>query len=332
MQKKYQLYGIGNGILDILGNIPESDFAKLMLTKGSMNLVNSDVQKKILKALGNAQLTFASGGSVANSMIAFQALGGKSAFGCVLSDDSHGKLYQNGFREAGVDLVCNILPGGMTGTSLILITPDAERTMNTCLGVAAELGADDINEEVVQQSEWVYIEGYLLSQVEKGYKAALKIAETARKVGTKVALTFSDGFLVSGFRKELDTIVKLSDLIFANHNEAATYTGSKDDHTAFAALKKVVPNVVMTRSERGALIHFNGQDFEIPAVPCKPIDLTGAGDVFAGAFLYGITNNYTPSQSGKTACYLAHKTIMQIGPRLRNADFQPLWNEALKGK
>lgn len=331
MQKKYQLYGIGNGILDILGNISETDFSKLMLTKGSMNLVHSDVQKKILKALGNAQLTFASGGSVANSMIAFQALGGKSAFGCVIGDDSYGKLYQNGFKEVGLDLVCNVLPGGMTGTSIILITPDAERTMNTSLGVAAELTGNDIDEEIVRQSEWIYIEGYLLSQVEKGFNAALRIAEIAKNVGTKVALTFSDGFLVSGFRRELDTIVKLSDLIFANTNEASTYTGLADEMTSFTALKNVVPNVVMTRSERGALIHFDGQDYKLSAVPSKPIDLTGAGDAFAGAFLYGITNGFTPEESGKAACFLAHKTILQIGPRLPSSDFPLFWNEALKG-
>jgi len=325
--KKFQLYGVGNAILDMLGRVSDETFDKLVLTKSSMNLVSEDVQKKILHELGDIEMTLASGGSAANTIITFQALGGKSSFSCMLGTDSYGDLYKKEFNELGVSIDATRLNDKMTGTSLILITPDAERTMNTCLGAAAELTALQINEEYIANSEWVYIEGYLLSQPNKGFSAALKMAEMASRVGTKVALTFSDSFLVSGFRKELDQILKYTDLIFANEDEGATFTGLKNDHDIFNNLKKLISGVVLTRREKGALVAFNGKDYEVPAFPCEPVDMTGAGDTFAGAFLYGILSGCTPAQAGRGACYLAMKTITQIGARPK-IDYAKSWNEA----
>ena len=330
MGKAYQVYSIGNGVLDILGNISEADFGKMMLTRGSMNLVDAAFQKKLIDSLWGSKLSFASGGSAANSMFAVQALGGKAAFGCVLGDDNHGALYKEDFVKQGIKLDCRIVPGGTSATSVILITPDAERTMNTCLGVAGDFNDSDIDANLIAQSEWVYIEGYLLSSQERGFKAALKLAQLAKQNGTKVALTFSDSFLVHGFRKELDSIIKYSDLVFANNTEATTYVGTTDSEVAFKKLKELVPNVVMTRSEKGAWIHYNGEDIAIDATPCKPIDATGAGDAVAGGFLYGITNGYSAADSGKAASYLAHKTIVQVGPRLPNESYKVFWQEALK--
>ncbi len=331
MSKKFQLYSIGNGVLDILGNISEKDFAPMMLTKGSMNLVDSTVQKKLMNALWQAKLSFASGGSAANSVVAFQALGGNAAFGCVLGDDNHGNLYKSDFDKLGITLNCRIVPGGTTATSVILITPDGERTMNTCLGVAGDFDDSDIDPAVIAQSEWVYIEGYLLSSKERGFKAAKRLAEIAKQHGTKVALTFSDSFLVHGFREEIDSIIGHCDLIFANSAEACAYSKCDSQEAAFSALKSVVPNVVMTRSEKGAWIRYNGEDISVTSTPCKPVDATGAGDAFAGAFLYGITNGFNPAVSGHAASYIAYKTISQVGPRLPNGDYKVFWKEAIKG-
>lgn len=331
MKRKFQLYSIGNGVLDILGNIGEEQFKKLMLTRGSMNLVDADTQKKLLDTLWDSKLSFASGGSAANSIFCFKALGGQAAFGCVVGGDNHGSLYREDFERQGIDLHCRVVPGGITATSVILITPDAERTMNTSLGVAGDFNESDIDTNLIAQSEWVYIEGYLLSSKEKGFKAAKKLAETAKANGAKVALTFSDAFLVHGFRAELDSIMAHCDLIFANQVEATTYAATNDPKGAFEYLKNIVPNVVMTRSEHGAWIHYGGKDIHVPATTCKPIDATGAGDSFAGGFLYGITNGYSAEDAGRGASYLAHKTIIQIGPRLPNDSYKVFWKEAVKG-
>jgi len=331
MKRKFQLYSIGNGVLDILGNIGEERFKSLMLTRGSMNLVDSETQKKLLATLWDSKLSFASGGSAANSVFCFKALGGKTSFGCVVGNDNHGELYIEEFEKQGIELNCRVVPGGTTATSVILITPDAERTMNTSLGVAGDFNESDIDSEIIAQSEWVYIEGYLLSSKEKGFKAAKKLAETAKSKGAKVALTFSDAFLVHGFRTELDEIIKYCDLVFANQVETTTYASTTDPKIAFEHLKKIVPNVVMTRSEHGAWIHYGGEDVHVPATPCKPVDATGAGDSFAGGFLYGITNGYSAEDAGRGASYLAYKTIIQVGPRLPNDSYEVFWKEALKG-
>ncbi len=331
MTKRYQLYSIGNGVLDILGNIQEAEFGQMMLTKGSMNLVDSTVQKKLMAALEQTKLSFASGGSAANSVVAFQALGGNAAFGCVLGDDAQGNLYKSDFEKLGIALNCRVVPGATTATSVILITPDGERTMNTCLGVAGDFNDTDIDPAVIAQSEWVYIEGYLLSSKERGFKAAMRLAEVAKQHGTKVALTFSDSFLVHGFREQIDSIINHCDLVFANNSEALAYAQTESPERAFDHLKSLVPNVVMTRSEKGAWIRFDGEDFAINSTPCKPVDATGAGDAFAGAFLYGITNGASPANAGRAASYIAYKTISQIGPRLPNGDYKVFWKESLKG-
>ncbi len=327
-QNKIQLYGIGNAIMDIIVDISNEDFESLMLTKGSMNLVSEAVQSKIFASIASQNQSLASGGSAGNTIIAFQQLGGRSAFTGLLGDDELGEFYHTEFRSLGIVFDSEFAKGKSTGTSLILVTPDSERTMNTFLGVAAELAPNHIKNEVVANSEWVYIEGYLLSQPETGYPAALELARVAKKNGAKVALTFSDGFLVSGFRKELDSIIELSDLIFANHHEAAVYTKNTDTERAFQALKQRVSNVVLTRSARGALIHYHGRDYDIKAFPCNPVDMTGAGDMYAGAFLYGVLNGYSPDLAGKGAAYLAMKVITQIGARLKG-DIVTLWKEAI---
>jgi len=326
--KKYQLYGVGHAIMDIIAKISDQHLIELGLRKAGMTYVSEEMQEKIVSKLENQDKSLISGGSVANSVVSFQQLGGNAAFAGLLGDDEFGKAYLQQLQELGVEMDVKIIPNRSTGSSIIVVTPDAERTMNTSLGISSEISASHLTKETVVESEWFYVEGYLLCNPSTGFTAANQGATYSKASGNKVALTFSDTFLVKDHRQRLDTIIDKSDLVFANIQEAQEYTGISDDRQVFNALKKRVKNVVMTRSEKSVFIHFEGKDLEIPAFSCKPVDLTGAGDMFAGAFLYGITNGYSPEESGRAASYLSMKIITQVGARL-NGDIKKYWKEAI---
>ncbi|MCB9030567.1 MAG: adenosine kinase [Deltaproteobacteria bacterium] len=326
--RKYNVLGVGHALVDILVDITDDEFHNISLEKGSMNLVDEVRQEEILAGVQSIDSTLASGGSVANSVIAVSQLGGKAEFCGRLGDDTYGQFFRSEFEQLGIQFKNPLSKGSQTGTCLVLITPDAERTMNTCLAISAELNEHSITKEEIQDAEWLYIEGYLLSEKNTGCVVVERAVEIARECGTKIAVTFSDGFIVDGFRPMLDHVVDNADLVFANHNEAARYTGINDDLKAFEKLKTLVPNVVLTRSEKGVLIHYGGESVDIPAFPCEPVDLTGAGDIFSGGFLYGVTNGYSVADSGKAACYLAMKVITQVGARL-HGNLPKFWQEAL---
>jgi len=168
-----------------------------------------------------------------------------------------------------------------TGTCVVLVTPDAERTMNTHLGASAEFDAMHVDEELLAQSEWLYVEGYLFSS-EKGRSAARTAARLAKQHGVKIAVTFSDVFIVEAFGDALAEVVEDSDLIFANVNEARRFIGEEDEERVFSALKKRTRNAIMTRTEKGAWVYFNQEEVRADAFKVDAVDETGAGDMFAG--------------------------------------------------
>ncbi len=316
MKRRFHLYAIGNALIDLQYRVSESAIQELQLTKGAMRLVKGEEQAELIRRFINQDLNQASGGSAANSIIALAQLGGKAAYGCVVGDDSFGGFYLEEMELLGVELHNQALKNVQSGTCVVLITPDAERTMNTHLGASAYFGLEHVSEEHIADSEWIYIEGYLLSSP-TGQLAASKATELAKKHGTKVAVTFSDGFIVDSFRQSLTDVVENSDLVFANLNEAKLFTGGEEAEDIFKRLCHVVPNVAMTMSEKGARVFFGGRDYRISAFETKATDDTGAGDMFAGAFLYGITHRWSPEDAGKLACFLASKVVSQLGPRLK---------------
>ena len=315
MARKFDVYGVGNAIIDLQLSVSESDIEKLKLEKGAMRLVDGDEQRKIFSYLGTRIEKQASGGSAANTMIAIAQLGGNVAYACTVGNDAFGEFYFEEMKQLGVSLHTKPLAGQQTGTCVILITPDAERTMNTNLGASIELTPQDLNESQVAHSTWVYIEGYLLAQ-ENGRMVAEKAVEYAKKHNCRIAITFSDGFIVDFFREPLDQIVRVADLVFANLNEGGRFTGKSDEQEIFESLKSTVPNVVLTMGSRGVLCHYDEKSCQVPSFPVTAVDDTGAGDMFAGAFLYGVTHGWDGEQAARLGCFLASRVVSQLGPRL----------------
>jgi sugar/nucleoside kinase (ribokinase family) len=316
--RRYDVCGLGNAMVDIFLEMSDSEFETLGFERGTMRLVDKEEQQKLFERFHDTRhdLRLVSGGSVANSIIGLTQLGGRSAFiGCV-GDDRYGLHYADEFKQLQIEFGTNILVGETTGTCLAIITPDAERTMRTCLAVSSQLSARHVNAEVVANSEWLFIEGYVFANPETGQHAVREAMRIARENGTKVALTCSDAFIPEVFGDAFQEALAHSDLLFCNAVEAQAVSGSQDAKAAFDKLKSLVPNAVVTDGPHGAHVRFNGEESHVAAYTCQPKDLTGAGDMFAGAFLYGVTHGFAPSIAAKAANYLCMKVITQVGARL----------------
>ncbi|MFO0866806.1 MAG: adenosine kinase [Gemmataceae bacterium] len=326
--KEFQLCGLGNALVDIFVNVDDAQFAGLGFDRGSMRLVEVPDQTTLLERFHSSEPRLVSGGSVANSTIAFSQLGGDAAFiGCV-GDDRYGLFYAREFEDLKIDIGNPVIVQETTGTCLCLITPDAERTMRTCLAVSSHLAAKHVDEDRIKKSDWLFVEGYVFANPETGQTAVREAIRVAKKHGVKVAVTCSDAFVINVFGEPFREALKQTDLLFANETEAAALTGTTDIPTAFAKLKDIVPACVVTNGPHGAFIRYEGKETHVKAYPCEPRDLTGAGDMFAGSFLYGITHGVPIEKAGRAACYLAMKVITQVGARLHHGTKQA-WDHAL---
>lgn len=328
MKKKYQVCGLGNAIVDLLTEVSSAKFKELALESGTMRLVTTEEQAALLNSLGSQQVSVTSGGSVANSIIAFAQLGGRAAFiGCV-GDDRYGLHFQEEFASLGVEFGHAPIRGATTATSLVLITPDAERTMRTCLAVSSDLSDSHVNEEIIGQSEWLFIEGYVFSNSDTGQKAIARSLQLAKQYHTKVAITCSEAWVVQNFGGPLRTAIAQADLIFANESEACALAEAASLDQALVKLKNIVPNFVVTAGEKGAIYKYEQEEGQAAAVKCVPVDLTGAGDMLAGSFLYGINHGITAHKSATAACAMATEVITRIGARIPNGS-KDIWNVAL---
>jgi sugar/nucleoside kinase (ribokinase family) len=317
--------GICNALVDIFADVSHEDFAPLGFEKGTMRLVSSDEQRTLLETFGGATPKMCSGGSVANSVIALAQLGGSSAVCCQVADDQYGRFYRNECLELGVRFPVPLVTNGATGTAVSLVTPDAERTMRTALGVSVNLAPEHICAETISQSRWVFIEGYVFSNADSGRAAIREAIQVAKREGTQIAITCSDAWIVHGFGEPLHEALKSTSLLFANEEESSTLAGTSDVVSAGRILKDRFPHVVLTAGARGAYIWWEGEEMHVPAFECTPRDLTGAGDMFAGAFLYGITHGLAPADAAHRACFLASRVISQVGARL-SGDLKTLWS------
>jgi sugar/nucleoside kinase (ribokinase family) len=326
--KDFQLYGLGNALVDIFVEVSDGEFASLGFERGSSRLVERAEQQSLLERFKDHDLRLVSGGSVANSVIAFSQLGGGAAFlGCV-GDDRYGLFYQAEFEELGIDAGNMVLVGETTGTCACVITPDAERTMRVCLACAGRLSARHVDPDRLKRSEWLFIEGYGFANPETMQEAIREALHIARKHGVKVAVTCSEAFIVNVFRDAFFEVLKQTDLLFCNADEAGAVTGTTTAEEAFAKLKGMIPSVVVTDGPHGAYVRHAGVEAHVAAFPCTPVDLTGAGDMMAGAFLYGVTHGVAPDKAARAACYLAMKVITQVGARLHHGTRQ-FWDECL---
>jgi len=329
--KPFQLCGLGNALVDIFVEVSDAEFASLGYERGGMQLVDLPEQTALLHKYQKHEPKLVSGGSVANSIIAFSQLGGRGAFiGCV-GDDRYGLFYVSEFEELGIEIGNPIIVNESTGTSVCIITPDAERTMRTCLAVSSHLAARHVDEQRIANSEWLFIEGYVFANPETGQTAIREAIRVAQKHGTKIAITCSDAFVVNVFGDALHDALEHAELFFCNESEACAATGAGTAEEAFQKLKDKVPSAVVTNGPHGAFVRHGGVEAHVPAFPCQPKDLTGAGDMFAGSFLYGIIHGVPPDQAGRAASFLAQKVITQVGARLHQGT-KLFWDECLAAK
>jgi sugar/nucleoside kinase (ribokinase family) len=314
--------------VDIFLEVSDAELSELGLERGGSQIVDAPTQKAMLDRFRDRDPRLVSGGSVANSIIAFSQFGGAAAFiGCV-GDDRYGLFYKNELEELNIAFDAPVVVGAHTGTCLVLITPDAERTMRTCLAVAGHVAARHVDEGRIKDSEWLFIEGYLFANPEAGHGAIQEGIRLARQHGVKIALTCSDAWVVNNSRDLFRESLRHTDLLFSNTSEACAVTGAATAEEAFARLKTVVPSSIVTAGSHGAYVRHGGVEALVPTFPCQPKDLTGAGDMFAGAFLYGITHGVAPDKAARAGCYLAVQVISQIGARLHHGARRH-WDEVM---
>ncbi len=320
---KYNLYGLGNALVDTEYQVSEDLLLALGVEKGMMTLIDSEqlsVLEEKLRDHGELKKQ-ASGGSAANSLIAAANFGSKVFYSCKVADDDLGTFYHKDLIESGVATnLDKIRESGTTGRCLVMVTDDAERTMNTFLGITGDMGAHEIDEGALKSSEMLYIEGYLASS-EKARAAAIYAHQFAKKSGIKVALTFSDPAMVTYFRDQVSKIVGDGvDLLFCNEQEAMTWTGETSIEKALSSLSDTAVQWVCTRGKDGASVFDGKSQFDVPGREVTPVDTNGAGDMFAGAFLFGLLNGWSFERSASFGVYASSYLITQYGPRLKIND------------
>lgn len=314
--QKYDVYGIGNAIMDLQFELAEDELVSLVLEKGGMTFVDEEFHSNLLATHFNKEIKQSSGGSGANTIIALAQLGMSVAYGCIVGNDSRGLEYLSELKSLGVSLFNDPVKDGVTGLSVIMITPDAERTMATNLGITSTFGPEHVSNEVISDSSWIYLEGYLFA-TESGRNAIRQAISQAKVAGTKVALTLSDGFIVDSFKDSVTETLRSTDLLFANKNEATRFVGVQDEVEALRELKKIVKNVVITCGEKGVIASCEGEDAEVKAFSVTAVDDTGAGDMFAAGFLNGHLRGLPLETSLRIACFLAGKVVSQYGARIK---------------
>lgn len=329
--KQYNVYGVGNALVDIEFELTVQELEGLGVAKGVMTLMDEQQQEKIIDQLGGLETNRGSGGSAANTVIAVSQFGGKSYYSCRVGDDELGGFYLEDLHKAGVHTSADLEHNkrGITGKCLVFVTPDADRTMNTFLGVSSDVAPEDIDVSAIEQSDYLYIEGYLVSG-ETTMAAALYAIEQAKKRGTKVALSLSDPNMVKFFRSQMDRLIGNGvDLLFANEDEAMHISVADSIDDAVDHLKKIAKQFVLTRGAKGAIVFDGVNLININPVRVKAVDTVGAGDMFAGAFLYGITNGMNHTQAGNLAATASANLVASFGPRLTMAQTQGILDQFL---
>jgi sugar/nucleoside kinase (ribokinase family) len=313
---KYDVYGVGNALVDIQAQVSDELLAATGFDKGVMTLADDAQQQQLITKLAGLNLNRCAGGSAANTIVGVADFGGKAAYVGKVADDETGEFFLKDMREMGVTIEVTPATDGQTGTCAVLITDDAQRTMVTNLGVSATLTEADIDEEELKQAKYVYVEGYLLTG-DSTKAAAYKAIELAKKNNVKVAFTASDPFLVNMIRDEIWSLVEGPvDLFFCNEEEAKSLTGKDDPVECAAEIHRHAENVAMTLGPNGSIIMHGGETIAIEGVSVDAIDTTGAGDMYAGGLLYGVTNGLSWKKSGHLASHAAARIVSQLGARM----------------
>lgn len=319
--KTYDVYGIGNALVDTEYEVDDAFLKAAKLPKGHMTLIEAHDRKRLIKLLEDEHeiqvIKQAGGGSAANTIVAIAQLGGKVFYSCKVANDETGDFFMADLNAAGVKTnLDNGRESGITGKCISMVTPDAERTMTTHLGITQDLSAKELDIDALKAARYLYIEGYLVSSP-SGFEAARAAQEIARQAGVIVSLTLSDPAMVENFKGAFDELASRGvDLIFCNEDEARLWTGTNNRDDAMAGLAARCPCFAMTCGKDGALVHDGKTTTMVPGIPAKAVDTTGAGDMFAGAFLYALNAGKTYEEAAALANLAASVLVASFGARL----------------
>jgi sugar/nucleoside kinase (ribokinase family) len=314
-QARQDVVGIGNAIVDVIAHAEDGFLAAESMAKGAMTLIEADRAEGLYARMGPA--VEMSGGSAANSMAGIASLGGRAGFIGKVKDDQLGAIFSHDIRAAGVSFQTPPAKAGPpTARCLIFVTPDAQRTMNTYLGACVELGPEDVDEALIASAKVTYLEGYLWDKP-RAKEAFRKAARLAHEAGGKVALTLSDPFCVERHRAEFQELVKGPvDILFANEAEIRALWQVADFEAALSATRGLVEIAALTRSERGSVVLSGNGAERVPAEPvARVVDTTGAGDLYAAGFLFGLTAGRPPAECARIGAIAAAEVISHVGAR-----------------
>jgi sugar/nucleoside kinase (ribokinase family) len=324
--KTYQVVGIGNAIVDVISQSDDSFLTRMGIQKGIMQLVEQERGELLYDAMENRRQ--APGGSVANTLAGLGSLGLETAFIGRVHDDALGRFYADEMAKGGTDFVNAPVAGGElpTSRSMIFVSPDGERSMNTYLGISAELGPDDVPAEVAGNAAILFLEGYLYDKP-KGKEAFEAAAAACRKGGGKAGIALSDPFCVDRHRADFRRLVKSLDYVIGNEHEWKSLYETEDLGAALEQAAAESGLIVCTRSGHDVVLVQGDQTVSVPVDAVVPVDATGAGDQFAAGFLYGLATGQSLEVSGRMGCVAAAEVIGHFGAR-PEADMQALFRQS----
>ena len=324
------IYGIGNPLIDIVARVSDDDILSLGLDKGIMRLIAEDERANILDFLASREKSYTCGGSCPNTMIALASFGVHTCIGGKVGDDEYGEIYRQQVSELPIDSGLKI-GDGPTGSSIILVTPDSERTMNTYLGVNRQFDSADVDERVAAESRYFYFTGYMWD-TEPQKEAILKTIEIAERNDRTIVFDVADPFAVNRNRGEfLDLIRNHVAIVFANREEARILVGSDDVKLAARELSSLCDIAIVKNGAAGSFVMRGSHREEVPAAEATPVDTTGAGDMYAAGFLYGLSKGFSTFDAGLCASYVASRVIVQPGAQFSSEERAKVAQEIKSG-
>jgi sugar/nucleoside kinase (ribokinase family) len=331
--KNYDVYAIGNALVDIEYHTSPEKLTELTVEKGVMVLIDEPRHNSLINHLGDSHERMACGGSAGNTIISLAQFGGKGHYDCHVANDITGQFFASDLQASNVDSNLKLDDSyvGVTGKCLVFVTPDADRSMNTFLGACTDLSSAHVDENAIKHSDTVYIEGYLVA-LEGTMQAAMTAIQLGKRHDKKVAITLSDPNMVTFFRDGmLEMIGDGVDLLFANEEEVCGLAQTKDLNEAISFIKGHARTFAITRGELGSVVYDGQNLIEISGHAVDAIDTLGAGDLFAGAFMYGLSQGMSFQQSGDLASLASSRIVTQYGPRLDSSETKAILAEFKAG-
>ena len=334
-----KIVAIGNALVDSEFVVTDAQLHATGLTKGNMTLASHSEQADLIASLTTQNITAtkqAGGGSAANSIYAAASLGSDTFYACRVGEDEAGRFYLADLNAAGIKTSTKSFADGTTGSCMVMVTPDGERTMQTHLGTSAEISETDIEFDALNDADWLYLEGYL-AMSPSVQQAIAQLKQQAKDKGAKIAVSFADPAVVKFGREGLDAMLEGGvDAVFCNCDEAQLFTNQSSHSQAAAALLSVADMAVVTNGAAGSIIALRddvSRETKLIDVASLPVDqvldTNGAGDNFAGSFLYALSHGHALADCGKLASSVASQIIQQFGPRLKPAQYQAILQSTL---